>query len=762
MNVRWLLLVIMAMCLYPAVPLWAQQDALRFHDVSVADALTTINEHYPDNSIHFVRNELDTLRIASLTVKGQDVLDDLTRIVGPYPIGIKIFGTHIFVEYRHERQALGGIIPMPPVRVDDDIAYERVLHEVMVSQTLPMLDVEGSVLSLRIADTPLAVAGSAYDLLAYLPALPLGTPGTVIRIDGKPVTSYNELTELDSAEVDRIDYSDQPQSNSRQHAIIDVRTHRKREDGYGLHMASQYSQGQRGRAMQLVKTNIHQGRWDLQLSGAYRYDGIDKELTINRNQFRDRYEQNSFHLNLGSEYRLGSHATLGLQYRFLSMLNPIRQKRVNLIFDFDPGNSWGMGGNLHYQESGTQSLQRIRDWQLDYQPQHDLSLYLKASWHQWDVNAAASYYHDGVELGEVDATTGLLPEHRSNEVLNTLWAVKADAQRPFWHGRLHLMAEYSHTGRDDVYHRANTQPATTSYLRRQNRWSGSLSYRRQVDRVEGAIGVLAEAVDTYPDFPVAFPFADVSLLGSRSRLSLSYAMRSSMPTYGQTNGFAYHNIEMLGIEGEPDLRPSLSHHLQLKALAGRFYGTIGWQRVSDYIAQNVENRDQGEYVASFHNIDVANLYTASINYHHTLQQWNSQYAVSFHGQQLHFGQREFGRPIVRLQWNNQVQLPYGITALLNAAYHTSGHVGATWQQQSGQVDLALIKETRNWTLQLRADDLLHTATTRTIYYGKGSEYNRRCYTDNQRIQLTLRINLGSLSRHSLRSLNAGSSERERL
>lgn len=761
MNVRTLLLILIGMLMHPAVPLWAQQDVLRFHDVSVADALTTINERYPDNSIHFVRNELDTLRIATLTVKGKDVLDDLTRIIRPYPIGLKIFGNHIFVEYRHERQPFGNLQLLPPVLEDDDIAYERVLHEVMVSQTLPMLEIEGSVLSLRITGTPLALAGSAYDLLSYLPTLQLGSPGTVIRIDGKLVTSYNELTELDSEEVDRIDYSDQPQSSSRQHVIIDIRTHRKREDGYGLHMTSQYSQGQRGRAMQLVRSNIHQGPWDLQLSGAYRYDGIDKELTINREHFHDRYEQNSFHLNLGSEYRLGSHATLGLQYRFLSMLNPIQQKRVNLIFDFDSSN-WGESGGYECQGPVDHYLKRILDWQLDYQPQHDLSLYLKASWRQWDVNLAASYYHDGVELSELDATSGL-PEHRRNEVQNTLWAAKADAQRPLWNGRLHLMAEYSHTGRDDLYHRTSSQPATTSYLRRQNRWSGSLSYRRQVDQVEGAMGVLAEAVDTYPDFPVAFPFADVSLLGSRSRLSLSYAMRSSMPTYGQTNGFSFHNIEMLGVEGEPDLRPSLIHHLQVKALVGCFYGTMGWQRVSDYIAQNVEHRFDGEYLASYHNLDRANLYSASLHYHHTWRQWTSQYAASIHGQQLDDGHRSFGQPVVRLQWNNQWQLPLGITALLNADYHTSGHVGTTWQQQSGQVDLSLVKETRNWTLQLRADDLLHTAATRTIYYGTDTEYQRRCYADNQRLQLTLRINLGTLSRkHLSQPVSAGKAERERL
>lgn len=366
------ILIIIGVLLHPAVSLWAQQDVLRFHDVSVADALTSINEHYPDNSIHFVRNELDTLRIATVSVKGQDVLDDITRIISKYPIGLKIFGNHIFVEYKHDKTALGNV-PHLSSSAEEDIAFSRILQEVMVSQGYPLLDMDGSMMSLRIADTPLALAGSASDLLYYLPGIHLEAPGTMIRIDGKPVTSYSELAELDSEEIERIDYTDQPQFSSRQHTVIDIRTNRRDEDGYGIHMASQYSQGIRGRSMQLVKTNVRQGEWELQASGAYRYDGILKELSVNQSKFEDSYEQNSFHLNLGSEYRLSPCLTLGVQYQLLYMLNPVRQKRDNLIFNFDAHNMLWVS-NL----PNLQSMQNIRDWQLDYQPMHDLNVYFKS------------------------------------------------------------------------------------------------------------------------------------------------------------------------------------------------------------------------------------------------------------------------------------------------------------------------------------------------------------------------------------------------
>lgn len=749
------ILIIIGILLHPAVSLRAQQDALRFHDVSVADALTTINEHYPDNSIHFVRNELDTLRIATLTVKGQDVLDDITHIIGKYPIGLKIFGNHIFVEYKHDKTVLGNVSLLSSA-AEEDIAFSRILQEVMVSQGYPLLDMDGSMMSLRIADTPLALAGSASDLLYYLPGIQLEAPGTIIRIDGKPVTSYSELAELDAEEVECIDYTDQPQFSSRQHTVIDIRTNRRQEDGYGIHMASQYSQGVRGRSMQLVKTNVRQGEWELQASGAYRYDGILKELSVNQSKFEDSYEQNAFHLNLGSEYRLSQRLTLGVQYQLLSMLNPVRQKRDNLIFNYDVHNmSWE--SNL----SNLQNMQCIRDWQLDYQPMHDLNVYLKSRLGQWEVNAAGSFYHDGVNLSELDLTQSVA-DHRSNDIKNTLWATKIDASRPLWHGYLQMMAEYSYTDRQDIYHRSDTMPQA-SLLRQQQRFSGSIAYHRQIRRTRGTMGLQIEHIDTYSNFRHVFPFANISYLGQQAKFTLAYATRSSMPTYGQTNGYSFHNIEMLGVEGQPNLKPSLSHHLTLKMQIHNLVGQIGWQKVADFIAQSVESKNE-EFVVNYRNLDVANLYNAMLNYHHSLRHWTSQYTVSLQGQQIkEDGDRSFNHPIIGLQWNNQWQLPYGITAMLNASYHSSGHEGTTWNRHTGQVGFSLVKEARNWTLQLRAEDLLRTSTMRTIYYGKDSEYSRRCYADNQRIQLTLRINMGTLSRKNLsQPVRAGQGERERL
>lgn len=270
-----------------------------------------------------------------------------------------------------------------------------------------------------------------------------------------------------------------------------------------------------------------------------------------------------------------------------------------------------------------------------------------------------------------------------------------------------------------------------------------------------------ETIDTAHDFHKAYPFASVSYLGDRKKLSFSYAMRSSMPTYDQSNGFTYHNIEMLGVEGEPNLRPSIANHLQLKYRNGKFYVAIGWQHVSDYIAQSVESK-RNEFFVNYSNIDRANLYSATINYHRSIKLWSAQFTASLRGQKIKFETYSFDDPIAEFNWNNQFQFPYGIIAMLNASYHTSGDMGTSWHRHFGQMDLSLTKETKNWTLQLKAEDVLRTAITRTIYYGVDSEYSRQCYSDNQRIQLTFRINLGTLSHHTLRSLKAGERERERM
>ena len=752
MNPR-IFLIIFGFLLHPAVLLLAQQDVLRFQNVSVADALTTINEHYQDNNIHFVRNELDTLLVPNITVKGQDILEDITRLISGYPIGIKIFGNHIFVEYQHQKLTFGNY-PKLIKDDDDNIAFSRILHEVMVKEEFPILDFDGSVTSFRISGTPLSVAGSAYDLLYYIPGFQIGVTGAVIRIDGKTVTSYSELTELDSGDVDRIDYSNQPQFSSRQCIIIDIRTNRKRENGYGIHTASQYSQGERGRAMQLVKTNLHQDRIDLQASSCYRYDGIDKDLSINQGTFQDRYEINSFHLNLGGEYRLSNKFSIGMQYQNYAMLNIIRQNRDILVFDFDPKNiKWANN------EANLKTMMSINEWQLDYQPMHNMNIYFASASDKWSLNMVASFYHDGVKLSEDNRIESAFNEPRYNEVQNTLWAVKADAHRPLWNGQLHVMTEYAYTGREDFYQRGDS--ASSSLLRKKKRWSGSISYRRKIGWAEGTLGMLLETIYAATDIEKAYPFANLNYFGEKEKLSFSYAMRSSMPTYSQTNGFTFHNIEMLGVEGEPNLRPSINHHLQLKYQNGKFYGVIGWQFVSDYIAQSVESKNN-EFFVNYKNIDTAKIFTATINYHHTFHNWTAQFISTLRGQQIEYDDQTFNNPILEFKWNNQVQFPYSIIAMLNISYFTSGNDGTTWQQHTGQIDFSLTKETKYWTLQLNVDDLLHTGVTRIIYYGNESEYSRRCYTDNQRIQLTFRINLGTLSRHTLRSLRAGESERVRM
>ena len=751
MNPR-IFLTIIGFLLHPAVSLMAQQDVLRFQDVSVADALTTINEFYQDNNIHFVRNELDTLLVSNITVKGQEILEDITRIIAGHPIGLKIFGNHIFIEYNHQKQTFGSN-PRLFIKDDEDIAFSRILHEVMVNEEYPFLDFDGSVTSFRVSGTPLSVAGSAYDLLYYIPGFQIGTKNAVIRIDGKTVTSYCELSELDSSDVERIDYSDQPQFSSRQNIIIDIRTKRKLEKGYGIHSASQYSQGERVRAMQLVKTSYHQEGLDLQVIGTYRYDGFDKDLSINQCSFQDRYDQNSFHLNLCGEYRLSNKISIGIQYQNYAMLNVIRQNINNLIFEFDHKNR-----RWTNNEENMKNMMSISSWQLDYKPLHNTNLYFVSAFGKWSLNLASSFYHDGVRLNEDNAIELVYKEQRYNEVLNTLWAVKADAQRPLLNGRLHLMTEYAYTGREDIYQRNDS---SSNLLRKQKRWSGSIYYQRRLGWSEGTMGIMFETIDTAHDFHKAYPFASVSYLGDRKKLSFSYAMRSSMPTYDQSNGFTYHNIEMLGVEGEPNLRPSIANHLQLKYRNGKFYVAIGWQHVSDYIAQSVESK-RNEFFVNYSNIDRANLYSATINYHRSIKLWSAQFTASLRGQKIKFETYSFDDPIAEFNWNNQFQFPYGIIAMLNASYHTSGDMGTSWHRHFGQMDLSLTKETKNWTLQLKAEDVLRTAITRTIYYGVDSEYSRQCYSDNQRIQLTFRINLGTLSHHTLRSLKAGERERERM
>lgn len=736
------------------VVLQAQTSLLTFPDTSLADVLTAIDEQYPETKIHFVYNQLEKIRV-NLDFSADSAEEAVRKAVGHRPIRITTYGNHLFVEYEQpalidaeEMESSPLFIKLRPLpNVDYSYQYSAVqLHQ---HQT-----------TLRVAGTQLAHAGTAFDLLSYLPGLSIDDPSVMIYLDDMPISMLSDLTAWDSDDIQSIDYSinDDRVAYSGKSRVIHIHTLRPSAFGWQGQLQSRLAMGYGKSSRQSASADIHQQKWDLMTRIDYGRQGFYQDLRLNEKSLLERYPTHTLRMSAGMNIRLTPAHEVGFRYQYSDLLNTIEQQAEEVrMGQFNSGNFMG--------------LDSVRStWLLDYAPHHDLNVYYRGQTDHWQMRMGGNYYHDGFSLMD-DYRFVARPIVQRNEVMNTLWAVKAEVERKLRRGVLSLGAEYSHTLREDYYLQSNNKLQDFSQQayrqRRQDRISTRLAYQVQQNRVTSEVGVRYENIDAQirPDQHL-FLFASVGYTGQRWQMVGSYAMHSAMPTYGQTNGFAHYNMEMLAVSGNPDLRPSILNQWTLQAQYGHFNFIGNVQTVKDYIAQRIGAYSAG-YFLNYDNVSQAKMADATLNYSNTIGLWQTQVSASVFAQDLKIsytdGTRKFNDPMLRVSWHNQVQLPWGLYGLAELQLHSSGHRGSVWQKHWEQIDLGVLKTYRRWDFQLKAEDVFKTNQSVTLSYGNNVVYSRRCYADSRRLSLTVKYKFGvQKPNRTYQGFEAGNSERERM
>lgn len=727
----------------------AQTRRMEFLDASLADVLTAIDEQYPETKIHFVYNQLEAIRIRA-TFSANNAEEAVRSAIGHRPISVTAYRNHLFVEYlassalsepeEEDRQLFIKLRPLP------NVDYDYQLPASPVHRPLTMLTVSG---------TPLANVGTAFDLLSFLPGVMVDDPSVIIYIDDMPVSMLSDLAAWDSRDIRSIDYStsDSRVAYSGKNRVISIHTLRPETLGFQGLLHSRLSIGHGVSFRQSATADVHQPKWDLMTRADYERHSVYQSLLLNKKPLLKRYPTHTINLSAGMNFRLTPLHVMGFRYQYSDMLNTIEQHTEEaLMGSFDPDNVQGL------------DIARS-SWLLDYAPHHDLNVFYRGQTGRWHLRAGGNFYHDGFILMD-DYRLVVQPIPQRNEVTNTLWAMKAEAERTIGRGRLLLGAEYSFTRREDQYQQIENHQVS-SRLREQDRWSSIASYALQLKGFSAEAGLRLEYVDAVLRLKQhLFPFASVGYTGQRWQATGSYAMHSAMPTYGQTNGFAHYNLEMLTVSGNPDLRPSIRHQWSLQAQYGSlsFVGNV--QYIRDYIAQRVGVYTAG-YFLNYDNVRQAVMSEATLLYAGVVGRWQTQASATLLAQHLEKAYtdrvRNFNDPLLHVAWHNQWQLLYGFHALADLRISSSGHRGTIWQKHQGQLDLGLLKTLDRWSLQIKAEDVFKTGRSLTLSYGNGVIYSRRSYADTQRLLFSARYHFGAQQpRRQYEGVNAGNSEKERM
>ncbi len=730
---------------------FARAQQLEFLNSTLADALTAIDEHYPETRIHFVYNELESLRISAHLSQGVDAEMAVRAVVGELPVKVTAYRKHIFVEHLHTMAQPVTDLFLPD---NESPSLTILLHNVDIEHDIPTIQMHQGQTTLQVAGTTLSQVGSAFDLLTYLPGLAVDDPSAIFFIDGVPISNLSQLTSLDSGQVSRIEYSNNGGhlTRSGKSRVVNIITRLRNEKGVQTRLSSQFSAGHRSSSRQMAALDVHHHRFDLFTQADIEHEGVHKHLTLNQQKRLESYAAYGLDLSAGMNLHFSDNHTIGLQYQYKDILNDIVQTPYELLGSIDPGDLTTNLGN------------RISDWRMHYAPRHDLNAYYRAHGRQWDLRMGASYYQDEISLSDYQYDI-LQPRHQQNDIRNRLGAVMAEGEYRMGRSRINVSCEYSYTRREDTYRQFDVDLRSWRY-RRQHRASGLVSYGYLSDRWNVEAGLRGEAIHVFELEKYLYPFVSLSVSGNRGSFSASYALHSALPTYAQTDSYMHYNIEQLSVAGNPYLQRARQHQFSIQAQQGDFLLQGNYMHVTDYIAQYIDTRVE-RFSLNYKNVPQASVLDLSLLYTHTLGRWHTQASVSLYAQwlQCEFSgvTQSFNSPVATVVWHNQVRLPWQLTALSDLSASTNGHRGTVWQESSAQFDLGLNKSLGRWAFQLRVIDLLHTARQNTTSYGNDVTYTRHCYADRQRISLSLRYQFGSQKlQRTYQGVNAGAAERERM
>ena len=284
-------------------PIHAQRISHNFRNTSMSEALTTLAKSTSDYRINFMYNELEDFTVTTHIVK-RTAPEAIKQIIGFYPMKMTIDGKNIFVECTQKTptKMMGRVVDVQHHPVDfanvsllnvQDSSFitggvtnengqfvipcevrkaivkvscvgyqtqtrtfdtgkigsitlkEATMHlqKVVVKSSRPVVAIKGNALVTTVANSQLAHAGTANDVLRQVPMVTgrdgsfevFGKGKPLIYINGRVVQDKNELSQLNSQDIKNVEVITNPGAkyDASVKSVIRIRTKLPQGEGFG-------------------------------------------------------------------------------------------------------------------------------------------------------------------------------------------------------------------------------------------------------------------------------------------------------------------------------------------------------------------------------------------------------------------------------------------------------------------------------------------------------------------------------------------------
>lgn len=680
-------------------------------------------------------------------------------------------------------------------------AKARVLKEVSVTGNQKIIEMDGTNIVFNVSNSITAQGMNALDVLGRAPGVTVGSDngislngkaGAAILIDGKQTyLSTREIAELlksmSSSAIKSIEIINSPSAKydaAGTAGIINLRTMKSLAQGFNASLTTGFSYGVFFRSNQDLSLSYRKDRLTLygnysHFLGYYSYlYGADR---IQEGKFYNSFtddvdKRKKMNSRLGADFVINKNHTVGV------LLNG------NFIFGGGITDTRTEIGNVA-SANVDQVLTAINDYyhqqtqrynvNLNYKYEDTLGRILNIDADYGDFTKRAGNLQSN-KYTALDQTVLSDNLYRSlNGIDIGLRAVKLDYTSNLWKGKLETGAKYSSVLAANDSRFLEIQPdeevldpsRSNQFAYREEIASAYINYKKNVGKWQLQSGLRVENTASLGELdqisPIAgkeqhiarnytnfFPFFAVNVKPSTAHnFSLSYSRRIDRPAYQNLNPFIYLLDELSFWQGNPFLKPQLSHRalLQYVYKSNTILG-LSYTHTDNFSVEVTDTVDQTKIVMVPRNLGVQQHLALTLT--QTLSPakwWNMTFNGTLFGlyNKIDFGadrKLDLKQIAGRVSLQQTFKLPYKLNGEIISFYNSKRLAGANqFANPTSQVDLGIQRNfmDNKASLRLVFSDIYKGSKANSIQSVAGLYINNYSYFETRQVKLNFSYRFAS-------------------
>ena len=670
------------------------------------------------------------------------------------------------------------------------------LNGVVVQGERPKVVLQGNSLMMNVEGTVMERLGTAEDVLTRVPMIVrrgenyeiLGKGAPLIYLNGRKLRALQELKNIQSDNIRNVEVIQNPGAryDASVNAVIIIRTKRAAGEGLGVELSS-WSRSGRGYANnERVNLTYRTGGLELfaNLFGAYnRRKSLGEfeqtvfadTLWVINNKQKDDVRNPFLEGRFGFNYQINDNHSFGGFYQ-----NTYDYVKTRSEYDDDL-----LADGVSYDHLQNSSVKRDNNT-----PIHQTNLYYTGKVGQLTIDFNADYTFRRQQ--SVNQQQELSAEYEDRDVntenltRSNLLAEKLFVTHPLWKGQIEIGEEYTNTRWKSRFDNQDGYIANSNNEQHESNIAPFMELRQQIGRFQLSAGLRYEHVEseyfvsgqrrgdqcrTYDDF---FPSVSASTKVKDVQLSLSYAKRTTRPSYWQLSSDVIYESRLNRQTGNPYLKPVKYHNLNMSVMWKWFYLMTNFSHCVDpilYTAGSLEEDSKVNFVI-YKNYDHADWFSVTLGIQKNVKlgqaTWTPQYNVMlmkpwFKSTFLE-KEKNFNHPMLALQLGNIVTLPHDWLLQADFSIHTHGYQQNAWfDTTNAMLSLSVSKDffKHRLNIKLSGNDLFNDGINRFTLYSNRLMIHKTEDNDTRYVSLSLRYRFNATP-SKYKGTGAGNAEKSRL